>query len=206
MKREWRKSEKEKYLPKEKPTEVMLEKMQYFTIEGKGNPNDDDFAKRVEVLYAFSYQARMSYKWDSPPKDYSEYTVYPLEGEWDLINPKLYNENGIDKDNLKYKIMIRQPDFVNQDLYEIITRNVREKGNALSDCVKFENIAEGLCVQMLHKGSYDTEPKSFEIMEAYCQDNNIKRKYLWHKEIYLTDPRKTAEEKLKTVLRVRVEK
>jgi hypothetical protein len=101
--------------------------------------------------------------------------------------------------------MIRQPDFVNEELFEKAVQSVKEKkDNSFLDKVEFEEIEEGMCVQMMHLGSYDDEPKSFELMENYCAENNLTRIEKTHKEIYISDPRKTIEQNRKTVLRFKV--
>lgn len=205
MKTEWRKHDKKFYLPKDQPVVVDIPNFKFISIEGIGNPNSKSFSDRVAVLYSLSYGIRMSYKWDAPPANYNEYTVYPLEGVWDINDVDEYNKVGFSKDNLKYKIMIRQPDFLDKELYQRAYDVVqaKKKDNLLMDAL-FEESAEGLCVQMLHKGSFDTEDKSFKIMENFCDNNSLERLYKTHREIYLSDPRKTTEDKLKTVLRFNV--
>lgn len=103
--------------------------------------------------------------------------------------------------------MIRQPDFVTEDIFHYAVNSVNEKKKAINlENVRFESITEGLCVQALHIGSYENEPETFELMEQFCSQNDLKRAEKNHKEIYLSDARKTAPEKLKTVLRFKVTK
>lgn len=205
MKHEWRKHEKNIYLPKKVPEYIELKPMTYICIEGQANPNSQEFAAYVEALYSMAYGIRMSYKWSEPPENYEAYTVYPLEGMWDLINPKDYDGVKIDKDNLKFELMIRQPDFVDEMLFMKVLEKVKNKKvNPLLDSMKLKVIEEGACVQVLHLGSYDTEPETFKMMENYCVNEGYERLSKNHKEIYLSDPRKVAPEKLKTVLRFRV--
>ncbi|MCG8483487.1 MAG: GyrI-like domain-containing protein [Clostridia bacterium] len=207
MKKEWRKQEKHIYLPKSKPEFIEIPSFQYFTIEGKGNPNQPFFEQYISVLYALSYAVRMSYKWDNPPRGHYEYTVYPLEGVWDIDDKDRYVEGVLDKDNLAFELMIRQPGFVTDDLVsQVVALTQKKKPHELLDQVEFKTINEGSCVQMLHIGPYDDEPESFKLMEQYCAENNIKRTSMKHREIYLSDPRKTTPEKLKTVLRFKAEK
>ena len=139
--------------------------------------------------------------------NYYDYTVYPLEGVWDIDeNAKAKGIKAFDKNSLIFNIMIRQPEFVTEEIaHENIDRTKRKKPHELLDIVKFEIIEEGVCVQMLHQGSYDEEPESFNQMELFAIEQNLKRKYHVHREIYLTDARKTISEKLKTVLRFQVE-
>jgi hypothetical protein len=198
---EWRKHAKELYLPTKQPTKLVVPEMKFFTIAGSGNPNSEHFKEHIEILYGLSYAIRMMPKKGITPEGYFEYTVFPLEGHWDL------DEEGrkldyLNKDHLVYKIMIRQPDFVTEELFQYAMDSVKQK-NANPDVnnVQFENITEGLCVQAMHLGSYDRESETFRLMEEYCSQNHLKRAEKTHKEIYISDPRKTTPEKLKTVLR-----
>jgi hypothetical protein len=201
---EWRKQLKELYLPKKQPTKIEVPEMKFFTIEESGNPNSKRFKDTVEILYSLSYAIRMMPKKGITPEGYFEYTVFPLEGHWDL------DEEGrkldyLNKDHLVYKLMIRQPDFVTEHLFQYAVNTVKQKKTNINlDNVQFELIAEGLCVQAMHVGSYDEEPKTFELMEQFCSQSNLKRAEKTHKEIYISDTRKTPPEKLKTVLRYKV--
>ncbi|EOR23988.1 hypothetical protein A499_10039 [Niallia nealsonii AAU1] len=201
---EWRKQWKDLYLPKKQPVKIEVPEMKFFTIEGSGNPNGKEFKDNLEILYALSYAIRMMPKKGITPEGYFEYTVFPLEGHWDL------DEEGrkldyLNKDHLVYKLMIRQPDFVTEQLFQYAVNTVKQKKtNIQLDNVQFEFITEGICVQAMHVGSYDDEPKTFELMEQFCLQNNLKRAEKTHKEIYISDIRKTSPEKLKTVLRYKV--
>lgn len=138
------------------------------------------------------------------PEGYFEYTVFPLEGHWDL-DEEGRGLNYLDKDHFVYKLMIRQPDFVTEYLFQYALKSVKQKKTSINlDNVQFESISEGLCVQSMHVGSYEDEPKKFELMEQFCSQNNLKRAEKTHKEIYISDFRKTPPEKLKTVLRFKV--
>lgn len=206
MDHEWRKNDKQYYLPKERPEKLILPKFKFFTVEGKGNPNDDFFAEYIGILYSLSYAVKMSPKQGNAPKDYFDYTVFPLEGVWDIDENAKSDHNGtLDKNSLVFNLMIRQPDFVSDDYaIETIERVKKKKPHKLLEKVKFETIEEGTCVQMLHLGSYDSEPESFKKMEMFANENGLSRIGQNHREIYLTDARKVAHEKLKTVLRFRV--
>lgn len=208
MKHEWRKKEKEVYLPKNKPVIIQIPEYKYFTIEGKGNPNDDYFSEYIRVLYSLSYAVKMSPKKGLEPKGYFNYTVYPLEGVWDINEEAKKKFDGkFDKNDLVFKLMIRQPDFVDKQFaMMILERTKQKKFNVLLDNVKFEKIADGECVQMMHMGSYDNEPESFIQMEDFAQQQNLTRTSKVHREIYISDARKVAPEILKTVLRFQVKK
>lgn len=206
MKHEWRKAEREFYLPKSKPEKVIIPKFKFFTIAGEGNPNDEFFAEYIGVLYSLAYGVKMSPKKGIEPKGYFEYTVYPLEGVWDIKEDAKKNYSGtLNKDDLVFNLMIRQPEFVTNDFAELIIERVKKsKPHDLLNKVKFEEIEDGVCVQMMHFGSYDDEPQSFIQMEEFAENQSLKRRSKVHREIYLSDARKVIPEKLKTVLRFQV--
>ena len=208
MKIEWKKEDKQLYLPKNKPELVTVPAYKFFTIEGKGNPNDEFFSDNVGVLYSLSYTIKMSPKKKMEPDGYFDYTVYPLEGIWDLDeDAKESFEESFNKNDLVFKLMIRQPDFVTNEYAAFIINHVKNnKPHKLLDEVKFEEITDGLCVQMMHIGSYDSEPGSFKLMEDFAEKENYKRTYENHREIYIGDPRRVSADKLRTVLRFNVAK
>lgn len=206
-KHEWRKKEQQYYLPKNKPEVISIPEFQFITIEGKGNPNTEDFAKHIEALYSLAYPIKMGLKkLASQPVGYTDFTVYPLEGIWDITEEARKNFTGtINKDDLVFKLMIRQPDFVSEDFFKGTLEQVKsKKALPLHDKVKFEKITDGKCIQMLHIGSYDDEPASFAAMEEFTASQGLERLSKVHREIYLSDFRKVAAEKLKTVLRFKI--
>lgn len=201
---EYKKVFKDLYLPPSKPVIIDVPPIKFAVIRGEGDPNGDAFAQATEALYAFSYAVKMSYKSDDVPEGFYDYTVFPLEGEWDLIDK---SKSSKDKSNYAYAIMIRQPDFLTDELFErFIKVAKKKKQNPDIDRITYETFNDGLCCQMMHMGSYDDEPASFERMEAFCVDNGYQRTSKLHREIYLSDPRKTETDKLKTVLRFKVTK
>lgn len=202
MKHEYKKHEKGLYAPKTKPELIEVPKQKFFCINGKGNPNSKDFSERIGVLYSLAYSVRMMPRNGFTPEGYFEYTVYPLEGLWDLTEKGRQN---FDKDELLYTIMIRQPEFVNQEVVEKAFEIVnKKKPHPLLKEVYFDEIEDGLAVQMMHIGSYDNEPESFEKMKDFIYKNGLKIKTLVHREIYLSDARRVEKDKLKTILRYRV--
>jgi hypothetical protein len=207
VKYEWKRSEKARYLPKNSPEIITLPSFKFYAIKGKGNPNDDTFGEYISVLYSIAYAIRMSQKAGFAPDDFFEYTVYPLEGVWDISEEAKQGYKGIlDKDTLVFDLMIRQPDFVTKEFAgEALERTMKKKPHELLDEVSFIEFEEGKCVQMMHSGSYDNEPKTFEIMESFCKDNGLVRKSKKHREIYISDARKVEPEKLRTTLRFQVE-
>ena len=203
MKHEWRKKEKDRYLPKKTPELVQIPPYQFLIISGRGNPNSAAFSEYIGVLYSMSYAIKMTLKKEQEIDGYFDYTVYPLEGVWDISEEAKKTFNGIlNKDDLVFTLMIRQPHFVTARFVQkmkVLTK--ARKPHPLLDQVKFEKIEEGLCIQMMHIGSYDNEQESFEIMEAFANQKGFHRKSKIHREIYLSDFRKVAPENLKTVLR-----
>ncbi len=205
MKFEWKKQAKELYLPKNRPEVVMVPPMRFFMLDGKGNPNSEEFSEAVGVLYSLSYAVKMIPKKGVTAEGYFEYAVFPLEGVWDLAHEARGLEV-LDKDSLIYTIMIRQPDFVTDEIAQAALESTAKKTkHPMLSKVRFGSLEDGMCVQMLHLGSYDNEPDSFAKMEEFCKANNMNRISKIHREIYLSDARKTPAEKLQTVLRFKVE-
>lgn len=207
MKYEWRKKEKEFYFPKNKPEVINVPEFKFLTIEGEGSPANESFGEHIGALYAVAYAIKMTLKKETnPPKGYVDFTVYPLEGIWSLNAEAIKKFDGtINKDDFVFKLMIRQPDFVEHNFFEKMLELAKQKKpNVLLEKVNFEKIKDGKCVQMMHHGSFDNEPASFKIMEDFAKENNLMRLAKDHREIYLSDFRKVAAEKLKTVLRFKV--
>ncbi|HAK72356.1 MAG TPA: hypothetical protein DCP36_00130 [Sporomusaceae bacterium] len=204
MKHEWRKVEKELYLPKAVPELVTIPKQKFFMVEGKGKPNSDSFAEKIGVLYSLAYAVRMMPKQGFTPEGYFEYTVYPLEGVWD-VTEKGRNSETLNKNELLYTIMIRQPEFVTTDVVVKAFETVRKKKpHPILDEVTFGMLEDGLSVQMLHVGAYDNEPESFKLMNEFIVNHNLEKRSPVHREIYLSDVSKVQPDKLKTVLRYMV--
>lgn len=196
---EYKKTYKHIYLPKTTPVIIDVPKMPYIMISGTGDPNNDEFAKATEALYSLSYTVKMSYKSNDVPKGYYEYTVFPLEGVWDLIDK---SKPATDKSNYKYTIMIRQPDFLTNELFaKFVEQNKKKKPNPFLESAIFGELTDGLSCQMMHIGSFDDEPESFVKMQNFCEESGYIRTSKIHREIYLSDPRKINVKKLKTVLR-----
>lgn len=199
---DYKKQFKALYLPKSQPSIIAVPAIRVAMLEGNGDPNGDAFAEAVAALYSFSYAVKMSHKSKNIPDGYYDYTVFPLEGVWDLTDK---TKSCTDKSNYAYNIMIRQPDFLTAELAaRFITEVKKKKPNAWLDQIRLEELEEGICCQMLHLGSYDDELASFAQMEAFCSDHGYRRSDKTHREIYLSDPRRTETDKLKTVLRFKV--
>lgn len=202
-KQDYHKDFKSLYIPKAVPEIVKVPSIKFAVIDGEGDPNEEGFGLDTAALYGFSYAVKMSYKGKDVPEGFYDYTVFPLEGEWDLIDK---SKPATDKSNFRYRIMIRQPDFLTDNLFvRFLDATMKKKPGPSLEKIKFEEITEGLCCQMMHIGPFSEEPQSFERMELFCHENGYKRLFKTHREIYLSDPRKTEPDKLKTVLRFRIE-
>ncbi|MCM3115783.1 GyrI-like domain-containing protein [Neobacillus sp. MER 74] len=196
---EYKKTYKHMYLPKTVPVIIDVPKMSYIMISGTGDPNGDEFALATEALYSLSYAVKMSYKSNEVPEGYYEYTVFPLEGIWDLIDKSKPVQ---DKSNYKYTIMIRQPDFLTENLFEkFLEQTKKKKPNPYLEKAIFGELTDGLSCQIMHIGPFENEKESFNKMEFFCKENGYIRTSKIHREIYLSDPRRTDAQKLKTVLR-----
>ena len=199
---EWRKTEKAFYLPKEKgPGLIDVPEMKFFAVDGAGSPADEEFQARIGLLYALSYTIRMMPKSGWTPPDYQEYTVFPLEGVW-WMDTDAWQGDSLDKTKLRYKLMIRQPWFVTDEVVGRAMESARKKVPAdLLERASFESFADGPSVQMIHIGPYDTEPETFAAMNAFMQERGLVRTEQAHREIYLSDPRRVAPEKNRTTIR-----
>lgn len=200
MKHEWKKHEKELYTAKATPRLISVPAQQFIMICGKGNPNDADFSERVSALYAVAYAIKMEYKSTALAEEISDFTVYPLEGVWE-------KEDGEElvKENLKYTIMIRQPDFITMEMVNKALERVKvRKPNPHNDGIYFATENSGLCVEILHIGPYDDEPASFDKMDKFAKENGLERTANCHREIYLNNANRTEKSKRKTILRYSV--
>lgn len=206
---DYKKEYKEYYLPKNRPQIADIPPMNFIAVRGNGDPNEEDgeYKQALELLYGIAYTIKMSKKTDYRIKGYFDYVVPPLEGFWEQEG-----KVGIDysrKSDLKWTAMIRVPDFVTKADFDWAVAQATEKKKRDFSKVEFINVAEGLCVQCMHLGSYDDEPATVALMDSYAEsmgydiDISPQRR---HHEIYLSDPRKTAPEKLKTVIRHPVKK
>ena len=207
MKYEWRKKEKEIYFPKNKPEVINVPEFKFLTLEGEGSPENESFSDYIGALYAVAYAIKMTLKKETDqPKGYVDFTVYPLEGIWSLNEEAIKKFDGtINKEDFVFKLMIRQPDFVNHSFFKkMLEVAKKKKPNLLLEKVEFEKIKEGKCILMMHLGSFDNEPATFKIMEDFAKENNWTRLAKDHREIYLSDFRKVATEKLQTVLRFKI--
>lgn len=201
MKYEWKKNEKNLYGVKQKPQLIEIPSAYYIMIKGEGNPNESDFSNRVSALYSLAYGIKMLFKnMEKEELEYSDFTVFPLEGIWEKSDDEEF-----DKNKLKYTIMIKQPYFITKEIFELAFEKVKKKKpNELYDEVSFDCIESKKTIQILHIGSFDTEIESFEKLDNFANEMNLERSEKLHTEIYLNNKNRTAEDKLKTILRYNV--
>ncbi len=206
---DYKKEYKEFYMPANKPSIIIVPKMNYIAVRGKGNPNDEsgEYKDSIGLLYAIAFTIKMSYKGSHKIDGYFEYVVPPLEGFWwqegsDTID--YANKNGFN-----FISLIRLPDFVTKADFDWAVQEATNKKKADFSKVEFLTYDEGVCVQCMHVGSYDDEPKTVALMHEYMAVNGYVldiSESRYHHEIYLSDPRKCAVEKLKTVVRHPIKK
>ena len=206
---DFKKEYKEFYMPKNKPEIVTVPKANYIAVRGKGNPNEIDgaYQRAISILYAVAYTLKMSYKTDYKIAGFFEYVVPPLEGFWRQDNVDGVNYS--DKSGFHWISVIRLPDFVTKTDFDWAVQTATNKKQLDCSSAEFLTIEEGLCVQIMHVGSYDDEPVSVAVMDEYLAQNGYANDLTaerLHHEIYLSDPRKTAPEKRKTVLRHPIKK
>ena len=188
---DFKKEYKEFYLPKSKPAIVTVPPMNYIAVRGKGDPNQEggEYKAAVGVLYALAYTLKMSYK-----------TGHAIEGFYEYVVPVDFR----DKSAFQWVSAIRLPDFVGEKDFLWAVEEASRKKKLNCSGAFFYHLEEGLCVQMMHLGPYDSEPASLEAMDAFARENGYEpdiSETRRHHEIYLSDPRKSPPEKWKTVLR-----
>lgn len=201
---DFKKEYKEFYMPKGKPEIVTVPKANYIAVRGKGDPNDEGgaYQQAVGILYAVAYTLKMSYKTDYRIEGFFDYVVPPLEGFWwqEGVDGIDYS----DKSTFNWISVIRLPDFVTQKDFDWATGEAEKKKHLDCSKAEFLTIDEGLCVQIMHIGPFDDEPATVSMMNAYLLENGYENDFSGsrlHHEIYLSDARKVAPEKWKTVIR-----
>lgn len=201
---DFKKEYSEYYLPKGKPQIVMIPRMNYVAVRGVGDPNavDGDYKRAISILYTVAYTLRMSYRGGRQIEGFFEYVVPPLEGLW--WQDGIEGIDISDKESFNWISMIRLPDFIRETDLEWAIRQVDEKKGMDCSAAKFFSLDEGLCVQMMHIGSYDDESRTIDQMHTYLSENGYITDFTSerrHHEIYLSDARKVAPERRRTVIR-----
>lgn len=203
---DYKKEYKDLYMPKG-PMLIDVPAMGFIMVDGKGAPEGDEYHNAMQALYALTFTIKMSKMSGMQPEGYFEYVVPPLEGLW-------YGEKGDfelgNRDEWLWVSMIRQPEFVTEDVFSWAADECRRKKPEV-DITKahFEIFTEGLCVQAMHRGPYSEEPATIELLHRFMEESGLRNmtgRERKHHEIYLGDPRKCAPEKLRTVLRLPVER
>lgn len=201
---DYKKEYKEFYLPKNKPEIVEVPEMNFVAVRGKGDPNEEngEYKKAMEILYGIAFTIKMSKMGDHRIDGYFDYVVPPLEGFW-------WQEgfNGIDyahKEDFQWISLIRLPDFVTKEDFDWAVAEATAKKKKDFSKAEFFIYKEGLSVQCMHIGPYDYEPETVAKMTEFANAQGFETDITesrYHHEIYLSDARKTAPEKLKTVIR-----
>ena len=201
---DFKKEYKEFYMSKSVPEIVTVPKANYIAVRGMGDPNQEGgaYQSAVSILYAVAYTLKMSYKTDYRIEGFFEYVVPPLEGFW-------WQEgvDGIDygdKSTFQWISVIRLPEFVTKKDFDWAVEEAARKKKLDCSLAEFLTIEEGLCVQIMHIGPFDHEPSTVALMDQYIAENgyaNDMNENRLHHEIYLSDARKAAPEKWKTIIR-----
>lgn len=205
---DYKKAFKELYLPKTKPAVVDVPEMAFIMVDGRGDPNTSPaYQEALELLYGLSFAIKMSKMTGTQPAGYFEYVVPPLEGLWWAEDSAALFDGGnvTDKAKFCWTAMIRQPEFVTQEVFAQAKQTLSRKKPGLDlDKARFCAFTEGLCAQVMHIGPYDAEPETIRMLERFVADAGYRNDLSdtrRHHEIYLGDPRRTAPERLKTVIR-----
>lgn len=194
------KQHKDQYKAAKKPILVTVEEANYLSIDGRGEPGGEEFTDKIGALYGAAYTIKMTRKFSGE----QDYVVCKLEALWSFEEGKDFENTP--REDWQWKMMIRTPDIVKPEELEKAASVLVEKGKSPSVReVKLEAISEGLCAQMLHVGPYDKEDETVEVMQAFAEEQGLKFQGRHH-EIYLSDPRRVAPERLKTILRHPVRK
>ena len=202
---DFKKEFKEYYAPGKKPTLVTIPSATFLAVTGRGDPNepDGDYKSAIALLYGVAYTIKMSKLGKTHLPGYFDYVVPPLEGFWRApTTTGLFVE---DKSSLEWRSVIRTPEFVDANVLRWAREEAARKKDGDFARVELFTLEEGLCAQALHVGSYDDEPttiaaiREFAQAQGYAFDLDGEQR---HHEIYLSDPRRVAPEKLKTIIRI----
>ena len=201
---DFKKEYREFYQPKNRPEIVTVPRANYIAVRGQGDPNEEGgaYQQAIGVLYAVAYTLKMSYKTDYRIEGFYDYVVPPLEGFW-----RQEGAEGIDYGNkvaFRWISVIRLPDFVTEKDFAWAVETAAKKKKLDCSAAEFLTVDEGLCVQILHEGPFDEEPATVALMDAYIREKgyvNDLDEERQHHEIYLSDARKVAPEKWRTVIR-----
>lgn len=202
---DFKKEYKDLYMPKTEPSIVTVPEMKFIAVRGSGDPNTSpEYKQAMEILYGLSFTIKMSKMNGSQPDGYFEYVVPPLEGFWSVDDGIFDGLNITEKSKFHWISVIRQPDFVTESVFEQARAEAEKKKKTDISKAEFITVSEGLCVQSMHIGSYDSEPSTILKMREFAEKNGYSEDLSdtrLHHEIYLSDPRRCDPERLKTVIR-----
>lgn len=205
---DYKKEFKEFYLPKQKPEIVTVPSMNFIAVRGKGDPNDDkgEYMQAMQILYGVAYTIKMSKMGDHRIKGYFDFVVPPLEGFWwqEIDGKPVAGFDYRNKSAMCWISLIRLPEFVTKKDFDWAVAEATRKKKMNFSKAEFFTYNEGLSVQCMHIGPYDNEPATIALMKDFAEKNGHGidiTESRFHHEIYLGDPRKTAPDKLKTVIR-----
>ena len=201
---DFKKEYKELYAPKKGPGIIEVPPITYVAVRGSGDPNEEDgaYQRAISVLYAISYTIKMSKKGARQIVGYVDFVVPPLEGFW--WQEGIEGADYAHKETFNWTAVIRLPDFVTREVFDWAVQEATKKKKIDCSIAEYLQVDEGLCVQCLHVGSYDDEPATVEAMDAFAREQGYVidlSQDRRHHEVYLSDARKVAPEKLKTIIR-----
>ncbi|MDR0960528.1 MAG: GyrI-like domain-containing protein [Propionibacteriaceae bacterium] len=204
---DYKKTQKELYRPGLTPSLIDVPEMTFIAVDGHGDPNTSpDYQAAVEALYGLSYTIKMSPKSGDAPEGYFDYVVAPLEGFWNVDDDTFRGDRPIaDKSTFTWTSAIRQPEFVTDSVFAWAKETLSKKkpGLDLSKAYLW-TFTEGLCAHVMHIGPYDTELSTVRTLTAFIEESGHTTDigaHRRHHEIYLSDPRKSTPEKMRTVIR-----
>jgi len=197
-----RKELKRLYTAKTRPELIDIPEGRFLTFNGKGEPGGEEYTAALNALYGVAYTLKFGLK----RKGVADFTVMGLEGLWWWDDPSIMRlEDAPPRETWNWKSMIRMPDLITEEMAEAAKDEVRDKRGPTVDRVSLESFNEGLSAQMLHVGPHSDEPRSLKVLHAFVEEQRYRLRGRHH-EIYMGDPRRTAPQRLKTILRHPVEK
>ena len=201
---DYKKEYKEFYRPPKKPQIITIPSINFIAVRGEGDPNEEegDYKESIGLLYGIAYTIKMSKMGKHKIEGYFDYVVPPLEGFW--WQDEIYGVDYTHKETFQWISLIRLPEFATKEIYQWAVKEATEKKQTDFSKVEFLTYEEGLCVQCMHIGPYDDEPKTVQMMDQFTKEQGYKLDFesgRYHHEIYLSDVRRCKPENLKTVIR-----
>ena len=195
------KQHKDEYIKPKSPKLVDVGPVPYLVVRGSGAPGSKSFEIAIAALYGMAYTLKFQSKFAG-----RDYVVGKLEALYGVDGQTTADLGRLDTSNWNWRMMIRLPEFVTEEHLATARETLREKGkDGDFETVVRETIEEGQCVQMLHIGPYENEPQTVGEMLSFADEQGLSP-HLWHHDIYLSDPRRAAPEKLRTIVRIPVKR